>query len=141
LFRNVLHRKEVVNRRNNTNPRRGFKHFKAPSRYFFKAVRGMVPRYIAKGEAALGRLRVFEGIPFPYDHKKRVVVPEALKCIRLKSHRKFCVLGDLAAAMGWTKQTLINSLEAKRKAKSEKFHQMKSKKAEARAKAMNDKTV
>ena len=141
LFRNALHRHEIVNKRINTNTRRGFKHFKAPSRLFFKAVRGMVPRKTAKGEAALGRLRVIDGIPFPYDHQKRMVVPEALKIIRLKSHRKFCSLGDLAANMGLTKQSLIETLEEKRKAKAEKFHELKSKKVAARARAMGDKTV
>ena len=34
LFRNCLKRHEVTNRRINTNPRRGFVHYKAPSRLF-----------------------------------------------------------------------------------------------------------
>lgn len=141
LFRNVLKRQETHNRRNNTNPRRNFVHFKAPSRMMWKTVRGMLKHKSAKGAAALAKLKVFEGIPFPYDHKKRVVVPEALKVLRLKSHRKFCVLGDLSARMGWTKGGLINSLEEKRKEKASKFHAIKSKKADARKKAMGDKSV
>ena len=48
-----------------------------------------------RGWAALGkyffnhleRLKTFEGIPAPYDTRKRVVVRDALKIIRLKSHR------------------------------------------------------
>ena len=71
----------------------------------------MLAHKTPKGAAALGRLKVFEGIPFPYDHKKRVVVPEALKCIRLKNHRKFCTLGDLSALTGWTKASLVETLE------------------------------
>jgi large subunit ribosomal protein L13Ae len=141
LFRNCLKRHEVTNRRINTNPRRGFVHYKAPSRLFWKATRGMLPHKTAKGSAALGRLKVFEGVPFPYDHKKRVVVPEALKVLRLKAHRKFCSLGDLAAKCGWTKSTLVAKLEEKRKVKAEKFHVLKTKKDAARKQALGDKTI
>jgi large subunit ribosomal protein L13Ae len=141
LFRNKLNRQADMHHRINSNPRRGFKHWKAPSRMFWKVIRGMLPHKTPKGTAALGRLKVFEGIPFPYDHKKRVVVPEALKVLRLKSYRKFCSLGDLAAVTGWTRQNLIARLEEQRKVKSEKFHVLKQKKVAARAKAMGDKKV
>lgn len=101
----------------------------------------MIPHKTAKGSAALGRLKVFEGVPFPYDHKKRVVVPEALKVLRLKAHRKFCSLGDLAAKCGWTKSTLVAKLEEKRKVKAEKFHALRTKKDAARKQALGDKTI
>merc|ERR1711998_317819 len=117
-----------------TNPRRHFKHFRSPSRMFWKSLRGMLPHKSSKGKAALARLKVFEGIPFPYDTKKRMVVPEALKCLRLKSHRRFCVLGDLSALFGWEKQGLLATLEEKRKAKSAKYWENKSKKVAAKAK-------
>lgn len=141
LFRNWLKRREVVHRRCNTNPKKFHVHYKSPSRMFWKGLRSMLPHKQAKGAAALGRLKVFEGIPFPYDHKKRVVIPSALKCLRLKRHRKFCALGDLAAQCGWVKQGLIAKLEDKRKANSEKFHALKSKKVDARARCMKDKSV
>ena len=80
----------------NTNPRRGAFHFRAPSRIFWRSVRGMLPHKTPRGAAALGRLKVFDGIPFPYDQKRRMVVPDALKVLRMQSHRKFCVLGDLS---------------------------------------------
>ena len=130
-----------MHKRINTNPRRGFKHWKSPSRMFWKVVRGMLPHKEPRGEAALGRLRVFEGIPFPYDHKKRMVIPEALKVLRLKSNRKFCTVGDLATQTGWTKLDLVNKLEDKRKVKSAAFHAIKAKKEAAREKASSDKTV
>lgn len=41
----------------------------------------MVPHKTKRGAAALERLRVFEGIPAPYDKVKRVVVPDALKSV------------------------------------------------------------
>lgn len=125
----------------NTNPRRGHKHWRAPSRIFWKTVRGMLPHKEAIGAAALGRLRVFEGIPFPYDHKKRMVVPDALKCQRMKAGRPFCNLGKLAEQTGWKKRSLVSKLEAKRKVKSAKFHELKSRKQAARTKAVGDKIV
>ena len=141
LFRSWIYRREQLARHINTNHRRGFKHYKAPSRIFWKVTRGMLPHKFALGAAALGRLRVFEGIPFPYDHKKRVVVPDALKCQRMKPGRPFCRLGDLAEKTGWKKNTLVTKLEAKRKVKSAKFFELKARKQAARAKATGDKTV
>merc|ERR1712137_1491900 len=115
LFRRHLEWKDKENKRINTNPRRGFKHFTAPSRMFWKTLRGMLPHKSPRGAAALGRLRVFDGIPFPYDHKKRMVVPQALQVCRMKSFRKSCVLGDLSKLAGWTKGDLISKLEDKKR--------------------------
>jgi len=136
LFRNKLKFHEFLSKTRNTNPRnRAHVHFRNPARIFWRVVRGMLPHKTPKGAAALGRLKVFDGIPFPYDQKKRVVVPDALKVLRLKSHRKFCVLGDLAQKIGWTKKDLVARLEEKRKVKSQKFWEGKQKKLEARKKA------
>lgn len=52
----------------------------------------MVPHKTARGAAALERLKLFEGIPPPYDRKKRMVVPEALRVLRLKPGRKYCTV-------------------------------------------------
>jgi len=141
LFRNWLKKREVVHKRCNTNPKKYFVHYRAPSRMFWKALRTMLPHKKPRGAAALNRLKVFEGIPFPYDHKKRQVVPQALKCLRLKSHRKFCKLGDLAEKMGWTKAGLIDKLEDKRRENAKKFHDLKQKKVAAKARSMKDKSV
>lgn len=128
LFRNKLKYSEFLRKGMNTNPRRGQFHFRAPSRIFWRVVRGMLPHKTPKGAVALGKLKVFEGIPFPYDQKRRMVVPDALKVLRLKSHRKFCVLGELAQEVGWTKKGLVERLEEKRKVKSGKFWELKQKK-------------
>jgi large subunit ribosomal protein L13Ae len=135
LFRNKLKFHEFLGKTRNTNPRKGHIHFRTPSRMFWRILRGMLPHKTPKGSAALGRLKVFEGIPFPYDQKKRVVVPDALKVLRLKSHRKFCVLGELAQKIGWTRKDLVARLEEKRKVKSAKFWEGKQKKLQARKKA------
>ena len=138
LFRNQLNWAEFIRKANNTNPRRNFKHFRSPSRMFWRSLRGMLPHKSPRGKAALQNLKVFEGIPYPYDQKKRMVVPEALKVLRLKSHRNSCVLGDLSTHAGWTRADVVARLEAKRKVKSEKYWQVKSKKIAARAKALGD---
>ena len=51
----------------------------------------MLPHKLHRGKEALDRLKVFEGIPAPYDKQKRVVVPSALKVLRLKARRRVCV--------------------------------------------------
>ena len=48
----------------------------------------MVPHKTERGKAALKRLVTYEGIPPPYDKKKKMVVPSALKVLRLKPGRK-----------------------------------------------------
>ena len=98
-----------------TNPRRTFVHYRSPSRIFWRSVRGMLPHKSPKGAVALGRMKVFEGVPAPYDTKKREVVPDALRAVKLSSFRKFCTLGDLSAQVGWGKQQLVEQLETKRK--------------------------
>jgi large subunit ribosomal protein L13Ae len=64
----------------------------------------MLPHKIAKGAAALGKLKVFEGVPAPYDTTKKQYVPDAMRCVKLASFRKFCTLGDLSSQVGWGKQ-------------------------------------
>merc|ERR1712080_309743 len=68
-------------------------------------------------------LQVFEGCPPPYDKKKKMVVPSALKTLRLKHGRKYCSIGRLAHEVGWKYQDIVESLEVKRKVKAEAFHQ------------------
>merc|ERR1719389_1641781 len=141
LHRNQIIRQDIMKKRINTNPRRGAKHWRSPARIFWKCTRGMLPHKLSKGAEALGKLKVFEGVPFPYDQKKRMVIPDALRTLRLKAHRKYCSLGDLATATGWTNADLVATLEEKRKAKSEAFYKAKAAKAKAREQCAQDKSV
>jgi len=59
----------------------------------------MVPHKTARGAAALERMKVFEGVPAPYDKVKRMVVPDALQPLRLQKGHKFCQLGDLSTSV------------------------------------------
>jgi len=109
----------------NTNPGKGPFHFKSPAMIVWRTLRGMVHQKTARGQAALSRLSTFEGIPAPYDKQKRVVIPAALKVMRLKQGRDFTVLGDLSHSVGWKHQDLLKRLEAKRKADGKEFYEKK----------------
>merc|ERR1712242_74265 len=100
-------------------------HFRAPSKIFWRTVRGMIPHKTERGKDAMKRLQTFEGVPPPYDKKKRMVIPSALKVLRLKPGRKYCSLGRLSHDVGWKYQDVVATLEAKRKVKSEAFHKKK----------------
>ena len=125
FFRNKLRFLSYLRKRLSTNPLRGPYHFRAPSKMFFKAVRGMVPRKSARGQAALAKLNVFDGVPQPYDKMKKMVVPQALRVLKMKPGREFCVLGELAAQMGWKQQALVQKLEEKRLEKAKTWFQTK----------------
>lgn len=48
----------------------------------------MLPHKTERGKQALRRLKTYEGVPPPYDRRKRLVVPGALRVICLKPGRK-----------------------------------------------------
>lgn len=101
----------------------------------------MLPHKTPKGADALGKLKVFEGVPAPYDTEKRQVVPDALRAVKLSSFRKFCKLGDLSTQVGWRKQNLINDLEDKRRTRAENWHKQRIAKANTVRKALNLKEI
>jgi len=122
LYRNRLKYMEFKRKGMNSNPRKGQFHFRAPSKIFWRVVRGMIPHKTARGAAALDRMSTYEGVPHPFDRKKRMVVPQALKVLRLKSHRKYCRLGDLSSSVGWKYNDLTKRLEDQRRVKSESYY-------------------
>lgn len=67
----------------------------------------MIPHKTARGAAAMERLKVFEGVPPPYDKVKRVVVPQALRVLKLKPGRKYCSVGRLSHEVGWKYQDVV----------------------------------
>merc|ERR1712224_1022901 len=112
IFRRKIVYGEFKRKTMNSNPRRGHIHYRSPSKILWRTIRGMVPHKTARGAAALDRLKTFEGIPHPYDAKKRVVVPAALKVLRLRPHRLWTKLGDLSTQVGWHCQQLLERLES-----------------------------
>lgn len=67
----------------------------------------MIPHKTARGAAAMERLKVFEGVPPPYDTKKKMVVPQALRVLRLQPGRKYCTVGRLSHEVGWKYQDVV----------------------------------
>ncbi|XP_058466402.1 large ribosomal subunit protein uL13 [Malaya genurostris] len=118
FFRNKIKFLAYLRKRCNVNPARGPFHFRAPSRMLWKGVRGMVPHKTKRGHNALRRLKVYEGIPPPYDKQKRLCVPIAMRQLCLRPDRKYCDVGRVAHEVGWKYREVVNNLEAKRKIKS-----------------------
>eukprot|EP01104_Vermistella_antarctica_P006089 TRINITY_DN16821_c0_g1_i1.p1 TRINITY_DN16821_c0_g1~~TRINITY_DN16821_c0_g1_i1.p1 ORF type:complete len:205 (-),score=63.54 TRINITY_DN16821_c0_g1_i1:230-844(-) len=118
FYRSKLRYLSFLRKRTNVNPKKGPFHLRAPSKIFWRTVRGMLPHKLARGKAALARLKVAEGIPPPYNKLKRMVVPEALRVVVLRPQREFCVLGRLSFEMGWKYKDVVAKLEEKRKVRS-----------------------
>ncbi|PVU90945.1 hypothetical protein BB559_004370 [Furculomyces boomerangus] len=136
FFRNKIKFHAYLRKRCLVNPSHGPIHFRAPSRMFYRTIRGMVPHKTSRGAAALERLKVFEGIPPPYDKQKRMVVPQALRVLRLKPGRKYTTLNRLASEVGWKYKDVISNLEAKRKVHSRAYYERKKALANLRNKAV-----
>jgi len=136
FIRNKIKYLEFLKIHVNTNPKRGPFHYRAPSKILWRAIRGMLPHKTKRGAAALGRFKVFEGVPPPYDKMKRMVVPEALRVTRLKPGRKTTLLGRLSSEVGWKHYDAIKTLEVKRKVRSAAFYHRKKALLKLRAKAV-----
>lgn len=106
---------------------------------FLHTIRGMIPHKTARGAHALERLKAFEGIPPPYDTMKRMVVPQALRVLRLRPGRKYCSIGRLASEVGWKYQDVVKRLEEKRKVRGKAFYARQKAMARLRVKAEEQK--
>ena len=62
-------------------------------------------------------------------------VPSAAKALRLKPERKSCVLGDMAAKVGWKCKELIERLSTKRAERASKYYKNVKETAKLRSKA------
>merc|ERR1712087_1028714 len=136
LFRNQLKWESFARKRTNTNPKKGPFHYRSPADLVRRTIRGMVPHKTARGAAAMERLTCFVGIPSPYDKKKRVVIPQALRVTHLRPNRKYTVLKDLCNAAGWKYGEVVSKLEEKRVVRASEHFKAKSAKAALRAKAV-----
>eukprot|EP00536_Pseudo-nitzschia_multiseries_P006522 jgi/Psemu1/304222/fgenesh1_kg.139_\ len=136
LVRNRVKYAQFRNKAMNTNPGKGPYHYKAPAMMVWRTIRGMVHQKTPRGQAALSRLSTFDGIPAPYDKQQRVVVPAALRSMRLKQGRNYTVIGTLADSVGWKHKELLGRLESKRKADAKEFYEAKKAKAALRRQAV-----
>ncbi|KAL9239118.1 hypothetical protein vseg_013468 [Gypsophila vaccaria] len=135
LVRQKMKYLRFLRKRMNTKPSHGPIHFRAPSKIFWRTVRGMIPHKTKRGAAALARLKVYEGVPPPYDKIKRMVIPDALKVLRLQKGHKYCLLGRLSKEVGWNHYDTIRELEEKRKERSQVAYERKKQLTRLRVKA------
>lgn len=138
FYRNKLKYLDFLRKRINTNPRRGPFHFRAPSKILWRTIRGMLPHKLKRGEAALARLKCYEGVPPPYDRKKRLIIPSALKVVKLKPGRRFAELSRLSHEVGWKYRSVVEALEDKRKARAQEQWERKKKLMALRKKAASN---
>lgn len=125
-----------LNKRTATNPKFGPIHYRAPSQILWRTVRGMLPHKLARGTEALKKLKVFEGVPEQYQCKKAMVVPDALRIVRLRAGQKYSRLGKIARQVGWKYAPVIYKLEGVRKVKSKEFYEKKKAERKLRVKAV-----
>ena len=59
-------------------------------------------------------IETYEGMPEPYDKKKRVVVPDALRVLRMRADRNFTLLGALAKEFGWGYTEMVQKLDTEK---------------------------
>jgi large subunit ribosomal protein L13Ae len=122
LVRNRVKYQYFLRKRHNINPKKGPYHYRSPSKILWRTIRGMIPHKTPRGAAAMDRLKVFEGVPTPYDKVKRVVVPAALRPLRLKPTSRYTVLGRLSSEVGWKYAPVLEKLETQRKIRSSAWY-------------------
>uniref|UniRef100_A0A6B2LJ73 Ribosomal protein L13a n=1 Tax=Arcella intermedia TaxID=1963864 RepID=A0A6B2LJ73_9EUKA len=127
---------QYLRKRTAFNPNRGHTHFRSPAKILWRTVRGMLPHKTPRGEKVLGNLKTFEGVPPPYDKTKKMVVPAALRVLRLKPMRPFTDLGRLSSEVGWKYKDVVQRLEDKRKKRSQDWYNRKKKLAKLRTQAV-----
>jgi len=121
-YRNKLKVMDFRNKRTSTNPKKGPIHQRSPAQILLRKVRGMLPHKSPIGAAAFGRVKCFDGCPLSLNAKKKFVVRDALKCVRMKPRARFCNIADVATVCGWTKGAIINKFEAKRSGANREWH-------------------
>ncbi|KAG0458479.1 hypothetical protein HPP92_023373 [Vanilla planifolia] len=135
LVRQKMKFLRFLRKRMNTKPSHGPIHFRSPAKILWRTIRGMIPHKTKRGAAALGRLKAYEGVPPPYDKTKRMVIPDALKVLRLQTGHKYCLLGRLSSEVGWGYADTIKELEEKRKQRAKVAYERKKQLAKLRHKA------
>lgn len=135
LVRQKMKYLRFLRKRMNTKPSHGPIHFRAPAKILWRTIRGMILHQTKRGAAALARLKAYEGVPPPYDKIKRMVIPDALKVLRLQPGHKYCLLGRLSSEVGWNHYDTIRELEKKRKDRAQVAYERKKQLNKLRVKA------
>ncbi len=132
-YRNKIKVMDFKHKRMSTNPKKGPIHQRSPAQMLLRKIRGMLPHKSPLGAAAFGRVKCYDGCPLSFNAKKKFVVRDALKIVRLKPRSRFCCLGDVATICGWTKAGIINKFEASRAGANRKWHLARNDKKKAQS--------
>ena len=108
-------------KRTTTNSKRGPFHFKTPSQVFWKVIRGMLPHKTFRGSDALMRLKLYDGIPNNLNKIKKLVIPCALRVVKLAPGRKYSTMGEILSEIGWKNKKNIEENEEKLKTIGKNF--------------------
>jgi len=123
--RNKLKILDTLRKRTLTNPGRGPFHHRAPSDMVNRCVRQMLSHnhrnHAKRCLDGMARLTCYNGIPKNMERTKRMVMPKALRVLRLAPRRDFCSLGLLSHQIGWKHQATLTKLEGERKERSAKY--------------------
>ncbi|MGA2198445.1 MAG: 50S ribosomal protein L13 [Nitrososphaerales archaeon] len=96
VFRQWQARLEIYS---HVNPIYGPIHPRRPDNILRRMVRGMVPKTKAKGTSAMGRLRIYMGIPEKYAGVKTSKFEDALATRPLPS---YTTIAEIAKNIGWS---------------------------------------
>ncbi|KAI5149526.1 large subunit ribosomal protein L13Ae [Enteropsectra breve] len=113
------------------NPERGPFHWREPSKYFTKIVRGMLPRKTVRGTEAFNRMTCYEGIPKQFEGVDRVKVPQSLIQVTADCNRESCTLGQILSYYGWAHAPLTKSLTEGLRAREAEARKSESEKADS----------
>ncbi|KNH09247.1 hypothetical protein XU18_0525 [Perkinsela sp. CCAP 1560/4] len=125
---------DFLRKKHITNPKKGPFHFRSPRMMFHRVVRGMLPKD-KRGQAALARLKIYEGLP-EFIKGQRMCLPGCLRPTRFTPHRKFTVLGDISKQVGWKQGGIVEEFEARRHAKQSELAHKASAQAAAESKSL-----
>jgi large subunit ribosomal protein L13 len=96
VFRQWQARLEIYS---HVNPIYGPIHPRRPDNILHRMVRGMVPKTKAKGRSAMGRLRIYMGVPEKYAGVKATKFEDALATRPLPS---YTTIAEIAKNIGWS---------------------------------------
>jgi large subunit ribosomal protein L13Ae len=81
----------------------------------------MLPHKTFRGSDALMRLKLYDGIPNNLNKVKKLVIPCALRVVKLAPGRNYSTMGEILSEIGWKNKKNIEENEEKLKTIGKKF--------------------
>ena len=100
----------------------------------------MIPRKTIRGQEALLRLKIYEGIPVQFEKANKQVVPYALRYLHGHNHQ-FTKVGTISKRFGWKYSEVVKNLEQKRVVKASDQYEKKKKAIDIKKLALKNKKM